>query len=210
MRHLFLSLLVLLVAGCCTSGAGREVMKEAAGCPWQLSASGTCFPISCQETPEGDYRVIFLTAGHVTDLTEAPFLLEGPGGRLLAGAELLSHHEAQDAALVEVRALEPVQVVPVSYRPLLWGDRVIVPGFQGGDHFLVEGLASRPDLISAPMFGGGSGSPVLDEEGRARALVVAIRVVISPAGSALIYHHCKVLPLYLLADWLEEVRSDSG
>lgn len=148
-----------------------------------------------------------LTAGHVPPA--GPLIAYHRDGRQLAG-ELLEKHPTEDAALVVFLSPEPVEVILVDPRPLQYGERVMVAGYQGMElPYIVEGFASGEDQISAAMWGGGSGSPVLDENGRARALVVAISVArTSPTTLTYIFHHCQVLPLYKITEWLEEKCSE--
>lgn len=199
---------LLLATSCCTIGVGQSELDRAADCPWQLASSGTSWPIRCSWSEDRQaFEILMLTAAHVPPA--GPLIAYHRDGRQLAG-ELLEKHPTQDAALVLFLSPEPVETILVNVSPLQYGERVTVAGYQGMElPYIVEGFASGPDQVSTPMWGGGSGSPVLDEEGHARALVTAISVARNgPAARTYIFHHCQVLPLSLISEWLEEKCSE--
>lgn len=200
MRTFLIISLLSLLAGCCTIGV--ESVKEMTDCPWQLAGSGTSFPIECYPSGAG-WQVVMLTAGHVVDSVSAPLTARHRLGTILTDGAILSRHPTEDAAMVIFPSPEYVRPIPIDYHPLLWADRVIVPGYQGLSCWLVEGFASSADRCSAPMFGGGSGSPVLDRKGNVRAIVVAISAYVSSNGSRrTIPHHCHILPLFKIEEWI--------
>jgi len=144
-----------------------------------------------------------LTAFHVVAGWEGPITASHRDGRLLVG-EILDRHPTEDAARILFLSSEPVDVILLDFQPLKYGERITVPGYQGMERpYIFEGFASGPDQIGVDMWGGGSGSPVLDEDGHARALVTAISCVMpAPMQRIYIYHHCQVLPLSRLAEWI--------
>ena len=201
---------LLTLACCCMIGV--EPVKEAADCPWQLAGSGTSFPIHCSWSDDAQsYQVIMLTAGHVASiLPEGPLLAYHRDGRVLAGGKVLGIHLTKDAALVQFLSPHEVATLKIDHRPLSYGERVLIPGYQGNSCWVVEGFISQPNQVSAPMFSGGSGSPVIDRAGHVRALVSAIAVYYaSPVERVYVFHHCYILPLYEISEWLEEVCSAS-
>lgn len=203
MRTLLFISLLLLTAGCCTSGVGQNVITEAADCPWQLSDSGTSWPIKCNYDREvRAWRVFMLTAGHVVDAIMEPLTASHNDGRVLIDGKIVGKHPSEDAGLVEFLSPRKVWPVEIDWNPLALGDRVIVPGYQGMDIWVVEGFAGSDDRCSTPMFVGGSGSPVIDANGKGRAIVVAIRCIRSYTGRTLIYHHCLIVPLHKIKDWV--------
>lgn len=201
---------LLLAVSCCTFGVGQNETDRAADCPWQLAGSGTAWPIDCTWSDGRQaFEILMLTARHVAQGLQGPVIAYHRDGRQLAG-EVLHLHPAEDAALVLFLSPEPVETIEIDFRPLQYGERVTVPGYQGMElPYIVEGFASGEDQIGVDMWGGGSGSPVLDQAGQARALVTAISCVMpGPMQRIYIYHHCQVLPLYRIAEWLEEKCSE--
>lgn len=196
--------MLLLTAGCCTSGVGRSELDRTADCPWQLAGSGTCWPVKCTYDKKAkDWVLTMITAGHVAKAIARPMIAQHRDGRVLSGGKILSIHPTEDAALVQFRCKRKIWPVRIDFEPLAWGEWVVVPGFQGMSPWVVQGYASGPDRCSTPMFGGGSGSPVLDANYRARALVVAVSAYYSPVGGRqLVHHHCHVLPLSKIRSWL--------
>jgi S1-C subfamily serine protease len=189
----YLIITTLLLASCCSIGVRST--EEATDCPWQLVGSGTLIPIDIY-----DDHAVFLTAAHVADFP-GDLMARHRDGRILLSGRVLFIHPTEDAALISFPLQEtPVSVLCMDFSPLRYGDRVVIPGFQSGIIWVVEGIVADPWRCSAPMFSGGSGAPVLDDRGCVRGIVVAVAAF----KGQLIYHHCYMLPLFEIKDWIEE------
>lgn len=195
-----------------TSPPGLDGPAAQAAQVWQLIAPGgtfgTCFPIKCEPSKKGGWTVIFLTARHVViDKTSGePFenfhvIDISKRHSLLVSA--LRIHPSQDVATVAGHSRHWVRPLQLSTDSLRLGDPVWLAGFQQGELTYTFGCASRRDMVTAPTAPGGSGSPVLLRDGRAIAVVSAIKTFRGPdGGTYIVFHMVRVIPLENLVSWL--------
>lgn len=145
----------------------------------------TAFPVGGSQG-----KVLFFTAAHAVVWAAEIEMIEisahMAGGRELLGGRFHSRAPAHDVAAVEFDLPEGEEIRPLELRkePVEFGERLFVSGYPAGDPdnlpdsqlFLTEGLCSGLGVASAPVYGGSSGSPVLDSKGHVVGVVTRVGV----------------------------------
>ena len=178
---------------------------------------GSAFPVSCEPIAGGQYRVLFLTAAHVShyeDMIDVPpgmmdefnaleksFTLSHHSGLVITGALPYARHDTRDAGLIEAFTSFPIS--PRRLRPVtpLFGSRLIMSGYPACYGLWVsQGVASEPGIASFTSYGGCSGGPVSNEEGQ----VVGILVAGLRNGFETIQFASFYVTIESIQDWLDE------
>lgn len=124
-------------------------------------------------------ELLFLTAWHVVK-PMSPMTATCWDGRALIGGRVIHAWKANDIALLAFPAPDHFQTLPLpiaTERPRA-GDRVIVPSYPAptGEFFITEGRVSGPGNMSADVWPGSSGAPVLNDRGEVVGVVRAVVV----------------------------------
>ena len=197
MRNILLA--VALVAGCSSPesfGPGPPAQNKSDLTSWCLEnpeGLGTAFPYHMGE----DGTVLLLTALHVVEGTEGPWILRS-GDIVIPGPKVIRAHPTLDAAIVSVswpRNIRTPELLALRADPPVFGEHVTMEGFGEGFRWVSDGRMAGPGRASLPAYPGDSGAPVRDEQGR----VVGILVAVGPAA-----HHSWVVPMAALLPWITE------
>jgi len=167
---------------------------------------GTSFPISCKPGEDDGWNVIMLTARHVTKNTQAKYkATQEDINFTLKGGIVISVHVKYDASLVLFKSEEYIPIIQLTSEIMRVGEPVFTAGYQGGDFWITQGLASSRNRVSAPISPGSSGGPVLLPDGRAIAITTQIGTTWAPFGSSqLIPHKVLCVAIADIAPWLRE------
>lgn len=166
-----------------------------------MFAAGSGFPVSCEPTEDGSWRVLFLTANHVAHDYEMIFTASHSDGRELDGA-LLSEHDVEDAAVLEFISDFPVAMRYLSRVPVEFGERLVLSGYPGNEGpFVFLGIASVEGLASFHSFPGTSGGPVARRDGS----VVGIDLGVFVVDGDPVWFMSGYLPVTRIQEWLAEL-----
>lgn len=173
--------------------------------------TGTAFPVACE--PDGSlWLVTFMTAGHCVadgEDGQALYHLRRHDGKIALGREGermpgFDPTGPTDIGLVRAWSFEPVYVHELSHERMRWLEPLLLVGYPSGEGpYATQGLWSGDQRVSCSAFPGSSGSPVFDEEGRVRGVLVAGY----GNGWQFIDFMCLIAPLEGAGDW---VRSEIG
>lgn len=166
--------------------------------------SGTAFPVATLELPDGSWRTLFLTAGHVAMISPSGLKLKQVPGDDLGDVELYLAHPTSDAALMVVDLPSEPELVELRFDPLEEGETVYHSGYGGAhiERWITRGIAAGPNRGTTSIAPGDSGAPVIDERGRVAAVVVGVARL--PDGVHLILGHSYYVPLADIEGWLKD------
>lgn len=184
----------------------RELSRiDGADNVWHVDCTeteGSGFPISCEPTDAGDWRVIFLTAGHVAYDYDDTYIVNHHDGRELVGS-LLDEHPGEDVAALEFFTDDPVAVRYLSFVPVEFGEKVVLSGYPATKGpFVALGVASIEGYGSYSSFPGTSGGPVAREDGFVVGVDVAVFVTPS---HGMVFHMSWYVPITRIEKWLAEL-----
>lgn len=212
-------LLLLSLIACASAPSMIDERPTSAKKTWHIlspeGGTGSAFPVQSVEIQDGLWQTLFLTAAHMAQGQDVGWQaqMNQNTGTLIKGGVLLSKHPERDAALVLFISEDSIPVMPLTRGLPSIGDDLWVVGYPKGGPFVISnGQYSGPFreyfTMSAPLFSGNSGGPVLDSDGAAVGIAVALEQVYTSTrlGDTVmlpIYHVSYFTPIASITTWLE-------
>lgn len=163
--------------------------------------------VSGESPTKTRFRVLILTAAHVTDLAEKlPFTVEITAelkGNTLRDGHVVSGHSDEDASIIEFFSVLPVMVAQIDEEEPILLDILYSVGYAGGqgDRWISNGLSSGYSRTTCKGAPGDSGGAIFNAQGK---LVGIINTLGQLWSGQLICHHIKYAALTDLSEWLDE------
>lgn len=163
--------------------------------------SGSCFPVQCRPTPDGEWVVWMMTARHCL-LGEDSFKAVWDDELCLDRVVVVAYHDDLDIGMVAFRSEKPVKIRTLSFAAVESGEWLVASGFPGGEGpFVTVGIASGEDAGSYGTYFGCSGGPISRPDG---AVVGVQSTVLVDEWDKVVGFASHFAPIAETEDWIRK------